>query len=173
MAFVKIETSRLILRTVTPQDRDKVASAWKPDQKILSSQEAARTIQWMLDNHRLIKPGHIVHLCLAIIEKETREWIGWCGLDHRDHDREHPVLFYLLIESRWGRGLGTEAARAVLDHAFRELRLPRVDSSAASDNIASIRIMEKIGMRFQGRSENGDFCFTVTREEYVSDHPTR
>jgi RimJ/RimL family protein N-acetyltransferase len=54
----------------------------------------------------------------------------------------------------------------VIDYAFRQLDLPRVDSEAAHENIASKRVMEKIGMRYLGEDDEGGYCFTLTKEEY-------
>ena len=166
---VFIETSRLILRTVTPDDIDSVVLSWKLDEEPISHEEAEHQVNWMLDNHRRNVPGSIHHLCLAIIYKETREYIGWCGLDHRNKTREFPVLFYLLKASYWGRGLATEAAGALIDYAFCELKIARINSAAAFENIASKRVMEKIGMRFVGLDDEGGYSFIITREDFLRD----
>ena len=166
---IYIETNRLILRTVTMDDVEEVASSWRLDEGPISTKEAKDKITWMLGNHIQNGPGRIVHLCLAIMEKDTHEIIGWCGLDHLDRTMEHPVLFYLLKASYWGKGLATEAARAVLGYAFRELKLDRVDSGAAFENMASKRVMEKIGMRYLGVDEEGGHSFTLTKEEYFQE----
>jgi ribosomal-protein-alanine N-acetyltransferase len=114
MATVHIETARLILRTVTPDDVEDVALSWNLDDAPISREEAANRVQWMLANHERDAPGRLVHLCLAIVHRETGRIIGWCGLDHRDQTTAHPVLFYLLKAKYWGKSLATEAARAVL-----------------------------------------------------------
>ena len=163
---MRIETARLILTTVTMDDVEEVARTWKLDEGPISRQEAEDRVRWMLDNHRQNGPGKVVHLCLAIVDKDTGEMIGWCGLDHRDRCKPAPVLFYLLKERYWGKGLATEAAAAVLGYAFGELGLARVDSAAAFENIASKRVMEKIGMRYVGLDNEGGHAFTLTREEY-------
>jgi ribosomal-protein-alanine N-acetyltransferase len=163
---VSLETERLILRTVTLSDIDAVALSWKLDESPVSRQEAENQVMRMLANHQQNAPGKIIHLCLAIIHKDTREWIGWCGLDHLDQTRSNPVLFYLLKASYWGQGLATEAARTLLEYAFEEMNLPQIDSAAASDNLASVRVMEKLGMRSLGLDAEGGHAFTLTREEY-------
>jgi len=164
---ILIETSRLILRTVTLEDIEEVVSSWNLDGEPLSRQEAEAKVRWMVDNHARIAPGKIDHVCLAIIEKDTHEFIGWCGLDHIDKTKQVPVLFYLLKSSYWGKGLATEAAGALLDYAFRELELDRIDSGAEAGNIASKRVMEKIGMRCLGIDAEGGYAFMLTREEYI------
>jgi RimJ/RimL family protein N-acetyltransferase len=156
---VRIETARLILRTVTMEDVDQVVLSWNLDGAPISGQDAEKRVIWMLENHRLNAPGRLTHLCLAMVDKETQAFIGWCGLDHRDQTKTAPVLFYLLKASYWGKGLATEAARAVLDYAFTELGLDRVDGGAALENVASKRVMEKIGMRYVGLNSEGGYSF--------------
>jgi RimJ/RimL family protein N-acetyltransferase len=146
-------------------DVDDVAHSWNLDGGPISRDEARRHIAWMLDNHRRNEPGRVVHLCLAIVTRDEGALVGWCGLDRRDPARAHPVLFYLLRAGCWGRGLATEAAAAVLGYAFGELGLARVDGGAAPDNIASKRVMEKIGMRYLGLDKEGGHSFTLSRED--------
>jgi ribosomal-protein-alanine N-acetyltransferase len=156
---IRIETARLILRTVTLDDVEQVALHWNLDGAPISRQEAEEKVLWMLENHRQNVPGRLTHLCLAIVDKEAQAFAGWCGLDHRDQARPAPVLFYLLKASYWGKGLATEAARAVLDYAFGELRLDRVDGGAAPENLASKRVMERIGMTYVGLNAEGGYSF--------------
>jgi RimJ/RimL family protein N-acetyltransferase len=146
-------------------DVEEVAASWKLDEGAISLKEAEDKITWMLDNHRQNMPGRLVHLCLAIYEKDTQELIGWCGLDQRAQSRKYPVLFYLLKASRWGRGLATEAARALLDFAFDSLGLFRIDGDAAADNLASQRVMEKIGMVYSGIDQEGGHAYTIVHLE--------
>jgi len=147
-------------------DVEDVALSWKLDEGPISRQEAEERVRWMLDNHRQNAPGKVVHLCLAIVHKDAQGIIGWCGLDHRDRAKATPVLFYLLKASYRGKGLATEAAEAVLGYAFGDLGLARVDSAAAVENVASKRVMEKIGMRYVGLDEEGGHAFTLTTEEF-------
>lgn len=167
MTTIAIQTDRLILRTVTLDDVEEVALSWNLDDAPISHEEASGRVQWMLANHERNTAGRLVHLCLAMVCRETGRIIGWCGLDQRDPTKPHPVLFYLLKAAYWGQGLATEAARAVLDTAFGELALPRVDAAAAAENGASVRILEKIGMRHEGRDEEGGYAFSLTREEFA------
>ena len=160
-----IETPRLILRTVTLADLDQVARSWNLDGPPLSPAEAHARISWIQANQQQNAPGKLVYLGLAIIARETGEFIGWCGLDR---DKGHPVLFYLLKASHRGKGLATEAARAVLGYAFTTLALPRVSGACAFDNVASRRVMAKLGMVYLGLDEEGGHSFTLTRQGFKS-----
>ena len=164
---VRIETPRLVLRTVTMDDIDQVADCWRLDESPLSRTEAEAQVTRMLANHSQNAPGRVIHLCLAIVEKDSGRFIGWCGLDHRDKTRANPVLFYLLKAGHQGKGLATEAAGAVLRYAFGELGLARVDGAAAFDNLASKRVMEKLSMRYLGLDEGGGHSFTLGGDELL------
>ncbi len=162
-----IETERLILRTVTPADVAGVAASWKLDEGPIPYPEAERVIQKMRANHVRNRPGKIWHLCLAILSKETGEFIGWCGLDHTQAVDADPALFYLLKAGYWGRGLATEAARALLEYAFTRLELASIHGGCAPENLASKRVMEKIGMQDIGQDAEGGYAFTISREAFL------
>jgi len=165
---VLLETANLILRTVTMADIDGVASSWKLDEGPISHSEAEQKIKWMLSNHEQNIPGKIIHLCLVMIFKDTDEFVGWCGLDHTNNKDVDPALFYLLKSNYWGKGLATEAARALLDYAFTQLKLSSIHGGAAGDNLASKRVMKKIGMKYVGLDEEGGYAFAINRDEYSS-----
>lgn len=84
----------------------------------------------------------------AVIFRENERLIGFCGFFLQTVDgAEELEIAYRLDPSHWGQGIATEAARAVRDHAFAELQLPRVISLIHPENIASRRVAEKNGMR--------------------------
>jgi len=85
----------------------------------------------------------------AVHTKEKNEFIGWCGLKFRPEINETD-LGYRFIKSTWGKGYATEAASATLDHGFKKLKLPLITGRAHIDNIASIKVLEKIGMQYIG-----------------------
>ncbi len=85
----------------------------------------------------------------AIHTKEKNEFIGWCGLKYRPEINEID-LGYRFVKTAWGKGYATEAAGATLDHGFKKLRLPLITGRAHIDNIASIKVLEKIGMQYIG-----------------------
>lgn len=160
-----IETPRLILRTVTSEDVEQVALSWNLDEEPIPIADAEQKISWMLTNHSHNTRRKLEHLCLAIILKETDEFIGWCGLDHLDKSKPDPALFYLLKAAYWGRGLATEAAQAVLNYAFDQLELSSIHAGVEKENFASKRVLEKIGMHYTGLDEEGGYSFKITRKK--------
>lgn len=78
---------------------------------------------------------------------ETGECVGWCGLRYQT-ELGLPDLGYRLFRHWWGRGIATEAGAASLDYGFRTLGLARIVARAMSENVGSIRVMQKLGMRY-------------------------
>jgi RimJ/RimL family protein N-acetyltransferase len=72
--------------------------------------------------------------------------IGICGL--RMKPRKAPEIGYWLGAPYWGNGYATEAARAVIDHAFEDLGLEQIESGARVSNPASRRVLEKCGFQW-------------------------
>jgi ribosomal-protein-alanine N-acetyltransferase len=102
----------------------------------------------------------------AVVNKEDDELIGLCGFRLLDST---PELFYLFARANWGKGLATEAARAALRFGFEELGFERIMAAARHANIASIKVLTKIGMRYEkeiSHSGVNALCYVSTRDEY-------
>jgi hypothetical protein len=87
----------------------------------------------------------------AVVEKSGRDVIGYCGLSQFPDVGGQPEIEigYRLARPYWGRGYATEAARAVRDYGFGTLKLHRLISMIDPGNVASIRVAEKIGLRYE------------------------
>ncbi|MGQ2982420.1 GNAT family N-acetyltransferase [Flavobacterium sp.] len=87
---------------------------------------------------------------MAVIIKDTGEFIGWAGLklehDVNGHDKFYDVG-YRLLPQYWGRGYATEAAVAFIDHGFRSLGFQKINACALTGNAASRKVLEKAGMQ--------------------------
>jgi ribosomal-protein-alanine N-acetyltransferase len=104
----------------------------------------------------------------AVEPLNWHEMIGWCGLRYLDETDEVEVA-YLLGRNYWRQGLATEAARASLNFGFDELKLEKIIAVVHPENLASRRVLEKLGM---GNAENRKYfgmnCirYYITRENY-------
>jgi ribosomal-protein-alanine N-acetyltransferase len=87
----------------------------------------------------------------AVTSSSSGELCGACGL-HVASAQQRAELGYWIGVPYWGRGLATEAAHAVVEFGFNTLGLHRIHASHFAGNIASGRVLEKIGMRHEGRS---------------------
>jgi RimJ/RimL family protein N-acetyltransferase len=77
--------------------------------------------------------------------------IGNCGIRRKDGNESEADIGYELHPEHWGKGYATEAARAVVAFGFEELALHRVSAWCIADNTGSARVLEKAGLRLEGR----------------------
>jgi ribosomal-protein-alanine N-acetyltransferase len=146
-----LETDRLLLRTWVPEDVNEVF-------RIYSNPEVTRFLRTPdrnLEDSRQRLQRALDHLeqhgfgFWAVVEKATARLIGSCGLKYLDGGPEIEVGYHL-DQAVWGRGLATEAAAASLRYGFEHLKLERILAVVRPENGASRRVLEKIGMRYQG-----------------------
>jgi RimJ/RimL family protein N-acetyltransferase len=166
-----LETSRLILRQFREKDVDLLAELMANSDfmrfslGVYSREQTATFLDKILSWQRAGLPSQFA---LRIRSKGTL--VGYCGFFHQHVDETDEIeIGYRLHPDYWNQGLATEAATAVRDHAFRDLKLPRVISLIHSDNVASRRVVEKIGMAldkeatFKGSRTQ---VFAISRENW-------
>jgi RimJ/RimL family protein N-acetyltransferase len=88
---------------------------------------------------------------LAITLPETGQLIGNCGIRRKPENEWEADIGYELASAYWGRGIATEAARALVELGFRDWGLHRISAWCVADNIGSARVLEKAGLRLEGR----------------------
>jgi ribosomal-protein-alanine N-acetyltransferase len=149
-AAVVLETERLVLRRLTMADLDPLARLyadpdvrrWFPD-GVRTYEETREELAWIID----VYYGRYGYGLWATILKETGAFIGRCGLLPWDIEGRIEVeVAYLLDKDHWGRGLATEAARAIVDHAFATLPVERLICMTDPENGASRNVAVKVGM---------------------------
>jgi RimJ/RimL family protein N-acetyltransferase len=96
----------------------------------------------------------------AVIDKESKVYLGWCGLKY--HKEGHTDIGFRFHKQYWGKGYATESAKAVIDYGFNTLGLSEIIGRASKENIASIRVLEKLGMEFWKR----DTCEGIPNSVY-------
>ena len=147
----ELQTPRLILRPFRKDDLDALAALMANTDFMrfslgpYSREQAQTVLQKFLSWGEAGLPSPF-----AVIFRGNNALIGYCGFLHQHVDGMDEIeIGYRLHPDYWNRGLATEAARAVRDHAFQDLKLARVISLIHPDNIASRRVAEKIGMKFE------------------------
>ena len=147
-----LETPRLILRQFTEADALAIKQLnsepgvlkYIPE-PIPASEEAALKI--IVD---IILPQYKNNLGRwAVHTKTNNEFIGWCGLKWIKETNEID-LGYRFKPAAWGKGYATEAAQYTLNYGLQQLQLKKIVAHAHIDNIASQKVLEKIGMQFVG-----------------------
>jgi RimJ/RimL family protein N-acetyltransferase len=101
--------------------------------------------------------------CLwKLLLKPDARLIGFCGLQPLELDSAPEVeIGWRLAKDQWGRGLATEAARLALRHAVEHAGLTRVIAVAMPENRASLRVMEKLGMKYERATEKDGFPVVI------------
>jgi RimJ/RimL family protein N-acetyltransferase len=153
LATPSLETERLRLRPFTDEDGDALF-ALHSDAVVLRYWDSppwtdpARPDAFLAVCRRLADEGTGARVVIELHSDGT--FLGWCGLSRWEPDLRSAALTYILAESAWGHGYATEAARALLRWAFDTLDLNRVQAEADTRNVASRRVLEKLGFVHEG-----------------------
>lgn len=83
----------------------------------------------------------------AVVQKSTGKFIGWCGLKYSATIDEVDIGFRL-FKAAWNQGFATEAAKKCIQLGFDSLGIKRIVGRAMVDNIASVKVLEKLGLTF-------------------------
>lgn len=152
-----IKTPRLILRKIAVEDAARINMLCN-DHDVASQTlrinypcSTKETLDFIGScNKSEDKQNHSV--VLTIILQATNEIIGVIGLDV-ETEHERGSLGYWLGKNYWGKGYATEAANALMEHGFKQLKLNRIYGCCWSDNKASSKVLQKIGMQYEGCSK--------------------
>jgi len=176
-----IETDRLVLREFRAADEADIHA-------YASDPEVVRLMIWGPNSPEATKV-HLVGVLkaqeqwpradvgLAIERKTDHRVIGSISLRIKDELNRTADIGYVLNRACWGQGYMLEAARAVLDAAFRQLGLHRVWATCDPRNRASYRVMEKLGMRREAHFrkdvlEKGEwrdsYLYAILAEEWLA-----
>ena len=148
-----IETERLTLRKILPQDDEDIfAYASDPDVASFVSWSVHKTIDDSRAYVRYVQDRYERGLpeSWAIYLKARRRVVGTIGFVNYAPEHARAELGYALARRHWNQGLTTEAAVAVKAWAFGTMGLNRIDALCMVENVASTRVMERIGMKYEG-----------------------
>jgi RimJ/RimL family protein N-acetyltransferase len=138
------ETDRLTLRPFAETDADLLFELDSDPEVMRYLTGGAATPRRVIEAS--ILPKFLRGGYWAAIEKATGEFAGWFSLVPAD-DPATLEVGYRLRRAAWGRGLATEGVQALIRAAFMDPGVERVVAKAYQDNLASRRVMEKLGMR--------------------------
>ena len=93
---------------------------------------------------------------LAITLPDTGQLIGNAGIRIKTAGGHEADIGYELDPQHWGRGYASEAVRALVRFGFEELHLHRISAHCLAENVASARVLEKLGMRLEGRLRDSE-----------------
>jgi len=151
---IHLETERFILRDIEftdikgiyELDSDPEVHKYLGNKPIKTLEEAENSIQYIRKQYEENGLGR-----WAIIDKQTNDFVGWTGLKYEQNLRPNLPYYdlgYRLKRNYWGKGIATETAIASLKYGFTKLALTQICAAADVDNVASNRILTKVGLSF-------------------------
>ena len=148
-----IQTDRLLLRAITMKDATDIFA-------YASDPEVTKYVRFV--THKSIKDTHafILRVQSSYRKGITPLWgmelkasgriIGALGFLQWPNPDERAELGYVINRNYWGKGLVTEAAAALVDFAFRKMKVNRIEAGTIVEHRASQRVLEKLGFKIEG-----------------------
>nr|WKN34290.1 GNAT family N-acetyltransferase [Tunicatimonas sp. TK19036] len=177
-------TERLRLRKLTLDDLDEVHylhTLPQTDQYntigIPKNKAATQVLMQSWLTQQQTTPGR--HFLWVIMDKSTQAFIGLIALNLREKRFQSGEVWYKLLPEHWKKGYATEALNGILQWSFEELHLHRIEAGCATENIASIRVLEKVGMQKEGRKRKvlpirgkwvDNYEYAILEEDWLNIH---
>ncbi len=85
-----------------------------------------------------------------IVDKQTNEPVGACGMNYYSAQHEKAELGYWLLPEYWGKGIMQEVLPVVIEHLFSHWRLHRLEAIVETGNDASVKLLDRSGFKYEG-----------------------
>jgi ribosomal-protein-alanine N-acetyltransferase len=179
--FPQLETERLILRELHTEDAPDVYEIFANPEVtkfydvslMRKTSEAEKLILWWARRYK-----RKLAIRWGITLKNSAQVIGTCGFSELDLDNRLAEIGYDLGYAYWGKGVMTEAVRAMVNFGFTSaLQINRIETWVTIQNTRSVRILEKIGMNREGTLRQRQFwmgefydvdMYSLLRSEYLA-----
>ena len=180
MNFKLIETNRLLLKGLTPEDMTDIFERnYKPKIKEILGHRSDADYEKELYKYKNGYSSYNRSFMLFLLEdKASGKIIGRCGLHNWNTDHSRAEIGYHMEDENFKqKGLMSEAVQAIIDYGFKMLNLNRIEALVADYNTASLRLLEKNGFVKEGLLRNhyyinGTFedsvMFSKLNEEHIS-----
>jgi RimJ/RimL family protein N-acetyltransferase len=148
MIRTHLETTRLRLRLFTHDDLQIMFKLNSDPEVIKYADTPARDMEEVrerLEQGPLFDYEKYGYGRFAVELKETGKVIGFCGIKYLP-EIDLPEVGYRYLKEYWGRGIGTEAAKVCVEFAREDLKIRKLIALIIPENIASIKVAEKLGM---------------------------
>lgn len=172
-----LETKRLYLRELVESDKEMLAKVLTDPEAMqfypepFSLKKVEEWIQWNIQNYK-----DYGHGLWAVVLKSDNRFVGDCGITMQDIEGQSlPEIGYHILPEFCGQGFATEAAKGCVDYGLNQLNLKQIYTYTKDDNLPSIRVAEKVGMKFVKRFEKtimgspvSEVLYTISRDIDVS-----
>lgn len=176
-----LETDRLVLRKFKKDDVEDVFSNWASDDDVTHfltwpSHKDRSVTKSVLDSWiEAYSDPSVYQWCMEL--KESKQAVGSISVVSLDQRVDSVEIGYCLSPKLWGKGLMTEAMKAVMGFLFDEVGVNRIEANADPRNVGSAKVMENAGLTYTGlrrqvARNNTGICDLVTYEIIREDYPT-
>ena len=170
-----LETKRLLLRQFRPEDAADNYRIYSDPQTMEFMGKPPESIGFEREQIRKHAANYYEKFGFglwAVVLKEKDQLIGRCGLLRQEIENATEVeVSYLPDRNFWGRGLATEAAREVVKLGFERYEFPRIIALIMPENTASVRVAEKVGMKYERDVYYKDFgkvaMYVLKAEDFI------
>jgi ribosomal-protein-alanine N-acetyltransferase len=151
--FPKLETERFILREVVERDysaiydiySDEDAVKYQQIKAMTTIEQAKKAVEFFVSG---FKNKKFIRWCITF--KENNEVIGLISLHDFDTWNSKVEVGYMLNKKYWGQNVMSEASKEIINYAFKVMELNRIEALIDPENIASIKLNEKLGFMKEG-----------------------
>ncbi|MEM8722272.1 MAG: GNAT family N-acetyltransferase [Cyanobacteria bacterium P01_G01_bin.39] len=149
--ILQIDIDNFIMRSLQTSDLNDLAeigadlevTRFLPGQGLpISLENTQKTVEIFVEHWQQRKYG-----IWAIVNQDSSQMIGYCGLRYLNELNEVEVL-YGLAKAYWGQGIATKAAKATIAYGFEVVKLERIIAMVLPDNIASIKVIANAGLQY-------------------------
>jgi RimJ/RimL family protein N-acetyltransferase len=144
-----IETTRLLLRPLSDRDAEGLHAAYGDPEamRFWNMPASVDVLQTAARIGRSLSAPPAFHACWCLVRKSDDAILGMINYHHRESWNRRLELGWILAPAHHGKGLMSEAARAVLAHCFEAMDCHRVEALIEAENLPSIKLAESLGMR--------------------------
>lgn len=161
-----IETPRLLIREMLPDDlegmfimdSDPEVHKYLGNQPVKDIETIKQVIEFVRRQYKDFGIGR-----WSVIDKSTQEFMGWTGFKFNTEERNGHVNYidigYRLQKRHWGKGIASECAESCMQYGLNELKYDKILAAAHIDNIASNKVLQKIGLSKKNQFDyDGEMC---------------
>ncbi|MTT31412.1 GNAT family N-acetyltransferase [Terrilactibacillus sp. BCM23-1] len=151
--ITELRTKRLLLRKMKPSDSGSLFKIWSDPEvtkymnidKFTEETQAKEMIS-LLD--KLSKKNKAIRY--SIIELKSNKIVGSCGYNILDFENTNTEIGYEIDKDYWGKGYAPEAITCLINYAFNELKLSRIEAKVEPENTNSIKVLKKLNFTYEG-----------------------
>jgi len=179
---LSIFTDRLTLQLINSADKNAIHDLHlRPEVDMYNTLGIPENIKeteeiikpWIQDNER----SNVQNYTFAIQTTRDKKLVGLIAIRQKGIKHKRAEVWFKIHPDYWGKGIASEALESILEYGFNKLKLHRIESGCAVENIGSIKVLEKVGMTREGRKRkvlplksgwSDNFMYAILKEDFES-----